>query len=370
MTNETPDAPPPSPTPSTPPPSTPPPSTPEAARDRPWSPTALPTTLIALGVGLMGAGIAVAAAFGRDEGELDVPVYTVGLVATAVLLVVSAAASAWSARAGKERGPDVRQLAGWSGAVAVLGLAVLLAIGLDDVAALGYLLGAVVTALSVVGYVVSRHGAFVVTTIVGLGLLYVNGFEDAFPDLVRGDHPVAIVALGIGAFVAAVTVVGWLLPTRVLSSQVVGWVGVLGCSALLAGVVVVNLISQFVDDMFGDMFGGMLGEDSPFAPLEGMADEMPGGLDVPGIGADLPDLTTDVWLVLAVAAGLTLLWALAGARTKHAGFTLLAVVMPVVTVPLAAVALTVEYPTAWVAALAVPGALLLGGAALLAVRRR
>lgn len=395
MTNENPEAPQPSPGPSAPPESSPRRSdhgeghgsargaaTPaaEAAspstatshrRTRPVTPTALPTFLIALGVGLMAGGLAVAVTFSRDEGELDVPVYAVGLVLASLLLVLSAACSVWSVRTTPGGGHDVRNLAGWSGAVAALGLTVLLAVGLEDVDRLAYLLGGVLTGISVIGYAVSRHGAFVVTTIAGLGVLYAQAFGDVVADVFGEDHPVAVLAAGLAVFVVGVTVLGWLLPTRTLSAQVAGWVGVVGCSALLAAVVVVNLVSAFVDDAFGDMFGAPLGEDSPLGSPEDFATEQaPGGLEIPGLDRELPDLTYDVWLVLAVAAGLVVLWLLAGARAKHPGFTLLAVVMPVATVPLASIALAVERPTLWIAALAGPAVVVLGLATLLAVRRR
>lgn len=354
----------------------PPPST-SHRRARPVAPTALPTFLLALGAGLMAGGLALAAAYSRDGGEdgaLDVPVYTVGLVATAVLLLLSVACSVWALRASADGGHDVRNVAGWSGAIAVLSLTVLLGLGLEDVARLAYVLGGVLTGLSVLGYALSRHGGFVVTAVVGLGVLYAQGFEDVVGDVVRGDHPVATLAAGLAVFVAGVTVLGWVLPTRVLSAQIVGWLGVLGCSGLLAAVVVVNAISAFVDDMVGGMIGGPLGEDAPFGPSEGMGEGMeelaPDGLEMPGPGGDLPDLTNDVWLVLAVVAGLVLLWLLAGARTKHPGFVLLAVVMPVVTVPLAAAALGADRPTVWIVALTVPAVVVLVLATLLAVRRR
>ncbi|QYJ03455.1 hypothetical protein KUV85_14125 [Nocardioides panacisoli] len=368
--------------PSTPPPSTPPPETPPTAeasdpdepshRERGHLPTALPTALVALGVALLAGGLAVAAAYSRQEGQLDRTVYAVGVAGVAFLLLASVVGAFRSVRVGRGHGADASGLAGWTGAIGILGGAVLLVIGVQDAAGLGYLVGGLIVGVSVVGYLLARHGAFVVTTIVGLGVLYAEGFRDLYGG-VGLDDVVARMALGLGVFVLGVTLLGWLLPTRVLSAQVVGWVGVVGSAALLGAIAVLEAISAFVSDVFGDagdLFDGFITPDTPLPGpdgSEGLFGE--DGDSIPGLSGELPDFTGDVWAVLVVAGVLMLAWLLAAALTKHAGFTLLAVAMPVATVPLATVALATEHPTSWAAALLVSGALVVV-AGLLVVRRR
>ena len=59
--------------------------------------------------------------------------------------------------------------------------------------------------------------------------------------------------------------------------------------------------------------------------------------------------------VLVIAAALTLLWALAAAVSNHSGFTILAIAMVAVVVPLATAALAAEHPSVWAGILAGSG---------------
>ena len=71
-----------------------------------------------------------------------------------------------------------------------------------------------------------------------------------------------------------------------------------------------------------------------------------------------------VSIILAMAAVLTLLWALAAALDGNPGFTLLAIAMPATLVPDATFVLMVEHPTWWGGGFAAAGGVLLALVAL------
>ena len=73
-----------------------------------------------------------------------------------------------------------------------------------------------------------------------------------------------------------------------------------------------------------------------------------------------PDYDNDVYVVLALAALLTLLWALAASLNGNPGFTVLAIAMPASVVPDATFVLAIEHPTWWGVGFAAAGAILLG----------
>ncbi|KAA1427926.1 hypothetical protein [Nocardioides antri] len=326
------------------PPPPPPPAVVERRRDRPGM-SLLP---ISLGVGLLAAAIVLSAARTRSDGDLDWSNYTVGLGATAVLVLVALVSLLGGVGRTRE------ELATWPGAIGVLGVGAMLGVGLEDVSGaddwLPYLVGGVVVLLSVLGYVAIRRGAFVVTAILGLGLVYLQACDDLLSDI--GDDDGAIVAAAaVAVFVLVVTAVGWILPTRALSGVVAGVVGVIGFN----GVLLVLVISQ------------------AFAPFFSL--DMIGGEDGAASGAEGPkaDFDTDVYVILALAAVLTLVWALAAALNGNPGFTVLAIAMPASVVPTATFVLVVDHPTWWGAALAVAGTLVLalvGLQQLLARKRR
>lgn len=299
---------------------------------------------IAIGVGLLAAGVVLSSSKSRADGDLDWSNYSVGLGATAALLLVAVIAMVVGSGRARE------ELATWPGVVGILGAASMLGIGLEDIDGsddwLVYLVGGVIVALAAVGYVAVRRGAFVVTAIAGLGLLYTQLADDVILDIGDDDDWAIIGAATVAAFVLVVTAVGWLLPTRALSGVVVGVVGVIGINAMMIALAV----SQF----FAGFFGGFIGEDD-FGVSE---------------SPQAPDYDNDVYVILAIAAVLVLLWALAASLEGNPGFTVLAILMPAIVVPVATVVLAVEHPTWWGVGLAVVGALLLAGVGLQQLRAR
>jgi hypothetical protein len=316
--------------------------TPPGAADAPRRPGMIGLP-VALGTGLLAAAVTLSTMRSRSDGDLDWSNYGVGLGATAALLLI-AAASALLAE-GRRR----EELVAWPGAVGVLAVGSMVGIGLEDVGALddalAYIVGGVILVLSAAGYLVVRRGALVVTAILGFGLIYVQLFDDVFSDVGDNDDAVIILAAAIAIFVLLVTAVGWLLRARAVSGVFAGALGVIAYNVLLIALVAVRA--------FQDAIGGMdmLGDDGERGRSGGR------------IGGE--DLDNDVYVILAFAALLTVLWALAAAANGHAGFTVLAIVMPATVVPTATFVLAVEQPTWWGVGLAAAGAVLLAVGVLL-----
>lgn len=317
----------------------PPPSTPTAPKEsgRPG----LGMLPIALGVGFLAAAIMTSAYRSRSDGDLDWSNYTVGLGATAVLLLVALAAAV------RGSGRVREELVTWTGSIGILGVGIMLGIGLEDIDGsedwLAYLVGGVVVLLSVVGYAAIRRGAFVVTAILGAGIAYIQLADDVILDIGDEDDRAIIAAATIAVFVLAVTAIGWLLRTRALSGVVAGVIGVVGINIVLLVLVFQQVFASF----FGDL--EMLGSD---------------GSDGGTNGSAPPDFDTDVYVILAIAAVLTLVWALAASLTRHSGFTVLAIAMPATVVPTATFVLMVEHPTWWGVGFAAAGSLLLAAVGL------
>lgn len=306
--------------------------------------------IVALGTGLLGAAVVISAIRSRDtsDGELDWSNYGIGLGATAVLLLVALLGSVAARR--RTGGRAREEVVTWPGTVGILATAVVVNVGIDTSEDwLGYLTGAILVVLGALGYVAARRAAFVVVAILGLAIIYGLAFDDFVADSVGDGHPEVTAAVLVAVFVVVVTLLGWALPSRAVTGVVVGTVAV----AAYAGILGTFAVSRYLTPFFADMFGtGMLdtGESSgvAFEPTDIAFDE------------------ADVWWVLAFAAVLTILWALAAAVSNHSGFAILAILMPVIAVPLASVALAAEHPSRWSAAVAVAGAVLLLGAIALA----
>lgn len=321
----------------------PPPPAPPVRAEKPDRP-GMGLLPIALGVGLLAAAIAISTTRSRADGELDWSNYGVGLGATAVLLVVAAAALMIGSGRTRE------DLVAWPGAVGILGVGAMIGVGLEDLDGsedwLAYLIGGVIFLLSVAGYAAVRRGAFVVTAILGLGVAYLQLSEDVISDIGDDDDGAIIAAITVAVFVLVVTAVGWLLRTRALSGVVAGVIGLVGLNAVLATLVFQQLFAGYLPTM---MMSGV--DDTAVIPFE---------------EAPTPDFDNDVYVILAIAAVLTLVWALAASVNGNPGFAVLTIAMPATVVPMATFVLVVEHPTWWGVALGGVGAVLL---ALVALRQ-
>lgn len=304
---------------------------------------------VAIGTGLLAAAVIIAAVRARSDGDLDWSNYGIALAATAGLLAIAVL----GALSGRKVGGRAREeVVTWPGVAGILGVAVCIGIGVDDDGSwLGYLIGAVLVVLAAVGYVAARRAAFVVVAILGLALIYMVAVDDVLPSSVGEDHPQVLVGVLLALFVLVVTALGWALPSRAVSGVVVGVAGVVGFVGIMASFVVFRYIGMF--------FGGM--------PM--LMDDT--GQGMPGLDGDLGFEEADVWWVLVLAAGLTVIWALAAAISNHSGFSILAIVMPALLAPLATAALAAEHPSVWAGILGgAGGAVLLGAAVLARLRGR
>lgn len=302
--------------------------------------------IVAVGTGLLAAAIVISGVRSRDDGDLDWSNYGIGLGAAALLLLIAVTGALSARRAG---GRAREEVVTWPGVTGILGTALMIGIGIDkDDPWVVYLIGIVIIALSAIGYVAARRAAFTITGLLGLALVYGQAFDDLLADSIDEDNGFVVGAAVVGVFVLAVTLLGWLLPSRAVTGVVVGAAGVVTYVGIMTALIAFRYLSEFFGPM---MFGA---ED-----------------DLDGLGADpAGDLggfkESDVWWILAFAAVLTLLWALAAAISNHPGFSILAIVMPALMVPLASVALAAEHPSRWSAVVAAAGGVLLLGGVVLA----
>lgn len=299
----------------------------------------------AAGAGLLGAAVVISRFRSRSDGDLDWSNFGVGLGATAVLLLI---ALVGAATAGRREGSRARtDLVTWPGVAGILGVALMIDVGIDSKGhGIGYLIGAVVVVLAAIGYAVSRRAAFVVTAIVGLAILYALAFDDLIADNLSDESTTVVVGAAVGVFVVAVTVLGWLLPSRAISGVAVGAAGLTAYAVILLGMLAMRLL--------GDLFGGL----ALAGPMSGLPADR---------GFSYAE--SDVWWTVGFAGVLAVGWALAAAVSNHSGFAVLALAAPVVIAPLASAVLAVEHPTWWSAVLASGGGILLLGGTVLARRR-
>jgi len=330
----------------------PPPAAPvaSAGRDLP-SRGGSAAAVAALGAGLLGAAVVIATVRSRSDGELDWSNYGVGLGATAVLLLVAVLAALAGRTAGRAREEAVT----WAGTVGIVATALMIGVGIDrDEDWVAYLIGGTMVVLAAIGYVAVRRAAFVVVAIAGLALVYGVALDGVVADSVGDGHPQVTAAVLVALFVVVVTLVGWALPSRAVSGVVVGVFGLAGLLGILASFAVMRLFAGFfgaVPMMLADDSDALGSPDGPGPALLGERTGFP---------------EADVWWVVALAALLTVLWALAAAVSGHSGFSILAIAMPALGAPLTTVALAAEHPTWWSAATAAGGGILLLGAVLLA----
>lgn len=225
---------------------------------------------------------------------------------------------------------------------------------MDDHTLTGYVAGGAVVAVSSAGYyLLVRRGAFVVSTVLGLLVVYAAVFDDIVGADLDGDNPGVLVGAAVLVFAVMVTIAGWFLPeTQVLSAAVAGAIAVVSNAGVLAGLAVVATFTR----AFGGGFTEFEGEGN------GYASEPDGNLD---------PYNNDAWLVLVFSLLLVAGWAYLTWRTGHVVFPLLMATMCATVIPLVTAVIAVEHPTWWevVVGLVGGGVLLLAGFRALGPRR-
>jgi hypothetical protein len=294
--------------------------------------------VVALGVALLSTAVVLSTYYSRVRDHLDGSNYVVGLVATAGLLGIAAAAL--SGLVVPREADTTTDLVAWPGAFGALGVGLMIGVGLDDAAATEYVAGAAILLISAGGYVLVRRAPFVVTAIVGFSVLYGQLLDDVIGFGGDDDDIRAIwVAVALAVFAVLVTGAGWLLPTRALSGVVAGAITVVGFASLTG---VLAIASAF---------------EAAFAPISPDPRSSQGAVvGVRGVGS----YDNDTWVILVLALLLMLGWAACAAVTRHVGFRILVVAMAVSVTPLATLVLRADHPTWWGVVLgAVGGGLLL-----------
>lgn len=300
----------------------------------------LPVAAAAFGIALVSTAVALSAVYSRHTGNLDASNYTMGVLATLGLL--GGAAGAFLLLPDDERrGPLVT----WPGAAGVAGVGLMIAVAITKDNVSTYTASVAVIALSIGGYLLTRGAAFVLTTIAGTVVLYIQAFNDLIPTGSHssngfgfGDNQFMIYGAAIVVFVVAATAAGWFLAeTRVLSGVVIGIVGVVTMGYLFQ---FLSISRQFAGSG-ASMFGG----------------------DTSGSTVDLGNpFENDTWVVLGLCFVLALYWLTCALVTGHVGFRLLALAITVLAVPSTTEALASRHPTWWEV-----GACAVGGLILVAV---
>ena len=309
-----------------PPPATPPPTPVPAhdvdvhARDR---------VIGAVGLGLVLSALVFSAVYTRADGDIDWSNYLIGFGATVLLGAIAALALV------KAESP-ADELLSWPGAGAIVGVGVLLGIALDEGDATSYIVGFIVAGLSIAAYWRICGTAFALTAMGGLALVYGQVLSDLFDATdIEGNNFGIALGLGLGVFVAGITLAGWRLPSRIVTSLVAGVGAVFGIGSLLTGLGITASFQMAFSDF--DMETG-----EPIKPEE------------------FTEFHNDAWVILFVALALIALWAWCSWRTGHLGFRLLIVAMLVQIFPLVTFVLSVGKPSVWGLVI------LLAGAAVLA----
>ncbi|GAB3854915.1 hypothetical protein GCM10028801_09810 [Nocardioides maradonensis] len=322
--------------------------------DFPTAPTkgGLTAALVSVGAGLLGAGVVIAAGHGRHGSPSTIhwSTYGVGLAATAVLLGL---ALFGAIGVGRKAGGQARgDLVTWPGVVGILATAPMIGVGVGpdhDGKWEAYLVGGVIACLAAIGYVIARRPAFVVVAIAGLGVLYGQVFSDTVSDSFKHDNRIVVFAIALTVFVAAVTVLGWFLPSRAISGVAVGVLGLVGLVGSMGALFAERKIAGVLGS-FGGMFPGFGSASSGSGAYSSSMSFAP--------SSNPADYSGDVAWILAMVAALTLLWALAALVSDHSGFKVLAVALPAIAVPIGTAVLAVRHPAIWEGALGGAGALL------------
>jgi hypothetical protein len=314
----------------------------------------LDTTVIAVGSGLVVAAVVLSAFYSRGDGDLDWSNYSMGIVATLGLLGTSGLTRFL---AGVSERSAV--LIAWPGALGAVGAGLMVGVGMDEGDATFYVAGALVVLVSVGGYYyLARHGAFVLSTIAGLLVLYANLYDDVVGTEINGgsdDNFGMLAAAAILLFAVAVTAAGWALPSRDLSAVTVGF------AAIAGNLMVLSVLFAFtmVEMLFGELDQSM---DDGFDP-SGNASFEPSGREL----VRFDKFDNDVWVILLASLVLCAGWAWCHRQTGHVGYRLLILANLVTVIPASTLVLAVEHPTYWELAVGVLGAAALAFAGVRAI---
>jgi hypothetical protein len=310
----------------------------------------LDRALVGLGVALLSATVVMSTVYARADGDLDGSNFVLGVAGALGLLGI-----ALGARRLVRDEARASELMAWPGAFGAVAAGLMVGVLMDDHALTGYVAGGLVVALSAAGYyVLVRRGAFVVSTILGLLVVYTSVVDDLF-DVTdffeESDNPGIIVGAVVLVFAGLVTAAGWVLPeTRVLSAVVVGVIAVVSNAGLLVGLA---LVASFTRAFGGGFTEFDSGSDSGVGS-NGFDSEMTIVMDEPSTPYD-----NDAWAVLVFSLLLVALWAYLTYATGHVGFPLLMAAMCASVIPLVTTVIAVEHPTWWEVVVG-----LLGGAVL------
>lgn len=324
----------------------------------------LPSVATAFGVALVSAAIIVSAIYAREGDDLDTPIFLMGLLATAGLLGLAAGSHLML--------PDAERraaLVSWPGAAGIVGAGIMLAVGIDEDPAGTYAAGTLILVVSALSYLGSKAAPFVLTTILGLALVYIQVFDDVIDTDGDGTNSFMIEGAAVLVFVGAVTAVGWLLPkTRVLSAVIVGAGGIVMLAVLFQTLVAFGQLQRAYADYppsdgtrYSGSYEQLQGEhmDEPYISDEGCCDEdYDESFFAPG--QENP-YRNDTWVVLSYSAALALFWAFCALATGHVAFRLLSAAILVLSVSASIFALAVSHPTWWQVAVTGLGGLVLVG---------
>lgn len=304
------------------------PNDPPPSDDRPRWAAQRDGIAIALGVAFLAGAIVTSASRSRTTGDLEMSVFLVGVVAAGLLLAFGVVAR----YAARHHADPVGALASWPLALGVAGAGLMLGVALDDGDSTVYVVGVAVILLAAAAYAVAPSAPPAVAGIIGVLLVYVQGFTDTVDVEVAEDNGFKTAVIAVTMFVLLVTAIGMSLPPArttvaivVGAGAIVAFVGIVGSLALSA------IFFGFSSD-FDDV------ESGPPAP---------------------PDFTSDVYLTFALAGGLVVVWLALGYVTGSPGFKALVVGMVATVYPAGLGILAVEHPTRWALAALVIGAAVL-----------
>ncbi len=308
----------------------------------------LDRALVGLGVALLSATVVMSTVYARADGDLDGSNFVLGVAGALGLLAI-----ALGARTLVRDEARASALMAWPGAFGAVAAGLMVGVLLDDHALTGYVAGGLVVALSAAGYYqLVRRGAFVVSTILGLLVVYASVVNDVFDAIdIESENPGIIVGGAVLVFALLVTAAGWVLPeTRVLSAVVVGVIAVASNASALIGLALLTSFARAFGGGFTEFDSGV--SDPSFADFDSEMTVVMDQYDNP--------YDNDAWMLLVFSLLLVAVWAYLTYVTGHVGFPLLMAAMCASVIPLVTMVIAVEHPTWWEVVVG-----LLGGAVLL-----